>query len=509
MLTSPPELLRGARTPRVETRPAISGTFGDVAAALMEKAGKPLEPWQCDSVDLMMSYRADGRWACYEYAEWVARQNGKGGLGEARVLTGLFVLGEELIIWTAHEYKTAHEAFRRMKALIRRLGKAISETLVEVDGVLIKITNGNEESFERLDTGQRVMFIARSKSSGRGFSGDVNIIDEAFAYTPDQAEALGPTLIARPNAQIIYLSSPPLTGTSGEVMFGLKNRAEAGGDDSLGYRDWGVEGNLEEISKVDLDDPEVWAVANPALGLGRVTLETIRRLRKMLSANEGRGFAREVLGLWPKQVKGGGAIDPTLWLALNDPESKRDGDVALAVDISPDRSYASMGLYGLRADGLGHMQIVAYGAGTDWILDKIVEWRDVVNPITIAMGRGTAASLEVELEKRGIRRSEDLEKPKRGDLAVATATEMSAATGHFLDGVRDRTDRHAPDEANALDTSVAGAVAKLTGDQMAWARQQSNADTSPLVSVTLARWGFHTRVHLVDLEEDDEPFNVW
>lgn len=471
----------------------------------MEKAGKPLEPWQCDSVDLMMSYRADGRWACYEYAEWVARQNGKGGLGEARVLTGLFVLGEELIIWTAHEYKTAHEAFRRMKALIRRLGKVISETLVEVDGVLIKITNGNEESFERLDTSQRVMFIARSKSSGRGFSGDVNIIDEAFAYTPDQAEALGPTLIARPNAQIIYLSSPPLTGTSGEVMFGLKDRAEAGGDDSLGYRDWGVEGNLEELGKVNLDDPELWAVANPALGLGRVTLETIRRLRRMLAANEGRGFAREVLGLWPKQVKGGGAIDPDLWLALNDPESKRDGDVAIAVDISPDRTYASIGLYALRADGLGHMQIVAYAANTDWLLDKIVEWRDVLNPVAIAMGRGTAASLEVELEKRGITRPEDPDKPKRGNLAVATATEMSAATGQFFDAVRQKTDRHAPDPANALDLSVAGAAAKLTGDQMAWARKESNADTSPLVTVTLARWAFHSLAHLVDQQTSADP----
>jgi phage terminase large subunit-like protein len=489
-----------------------------MASDLMAAAGKPLDPWQCDGMDLMMAVRADRKWACFEYAEWVARQNGKGGLGEARVLTGFFVLGEELIMWSAHEYKTAMEAFRRVRALIRALGNPISETLVEVDGFAVKISNTNgEEGFERLDTGQRIKFVARSKSSGRGFSGDVNIIDESFAYTTDQQDALMPTLIARPNPQIIYLSSPPLTGDTGDVMFALKKRAEAGGDASLGYRDWGIEGNLEELKKIDLDDRRLWAAANPALGGGRVTEETIGRLRKSMTANEGRGFAREVLGVWPKRIEGGGAIDPALWASLCDPESRRSGDVAIGVDIAPDRKYAAMGIYGLREDGLGHEQVVLYKPGTEWILDAIVEWRNALNPVAVAMGRGTAASLEVELEKLGITRPQPKDgeppkhgeppKPQRGDLAVANATEMSAATGQFLDAVRQKTDRWAPDAAGALTTSVAGAVAKQTGDSLVWARKESDADTSPLVSVTLARWAFHALAHLVD--EEDGPPNIW
>jgi DNA polymerase III delta prime subunit len=420
----------------------------------------------------------------------------------------MFLLREELIMWSAHEYKTAMEAFRRVRALIRALGNPISETLVEVDGFAVKISNTNgEEGFERLDTNQRIKFVARSKSSGRGFSGDVNVIDEAFAYTADQQDALMPTLIARPNPQIVYLSSPPLTGDTGEVMFALKKRAEAGGDASLGYRDWGIEGNLENLKKIDLDDRELWAAANPALGGGRVTMETIGRLRKAMTANEARGFAREVLGLWPKKQEGGGAIDPALWASLFDPESRRDGDVAIGVDIAPDRKYAAMGIYGLRTDGLGHEQVVVYRPGTDWILDAIVEWRNALDPVAVAMGRGTAASLEVELEKLGITRPEDPEKPQRGDLAVANATEMSAATGQFLDGIRQKIDRWAPDTADALTTSVAGAAAKQTGDSLVWARKESNADTSPLVSVTLARWSFYALAHLID--QEDGPPNIW
>ncbi|WP_143264185.1 hypothetical protein [Amycolatopsis kentuckyensis] len=518
MLASPTNSQpRGARYPRVSHAPGIIvDSFGSVAGSLMKAARKPLEDWQQDGMDLMLSYRADGKWCCYEYAEWVARQNGKGGLGEARVLTGFFVLGEELIIWSAHEYKTALEAFRRIRTLIRALGTAISETLVEVDGVQIKISNTNgEEGFERLDTGQRIKFVARSKGSGRGFSGDVNIIDEAFAYTAEQQDALMPTLIARPNAQIVYLSSPPLTGDTGEVMFALKKRGEAADDDSLGYRDWGVEGDLDNLAKLDLDDRALWAAANPALGLGRVTFETIGRLRKAMAANGGRGFAREVLGVWPKRREGGSFISADEWSALMDAESRRDGDVALGVDISPARDYACISLYGKRMDGWGHGQIAVYAPGTDWLVAAIEQWRNTVDPVAIVMGPGTGKSLKVELKKAGIVVPEERDKserlpgeeikPKRGDLIILGAGEMGAACGALLDAVRQKTLRHIGQEE--LTTSITGVTARETNDGLQWARGKSSADTAPTVSLSLAQWGFDTRAHLVD--QDGEPFNVW
>jgi hypothetical protein len=502
LLISPPGSLLGALRPRVDSRPGtIDGSFGDVAAELMARAGKPLEAWQRDAVELMLSYRADDKWACYEYAEWVARQNGKGAIGEARCLAGFLVLGEELITWTAHEYKTAHEAFRRMKALIRRLGKSISENLVDFGDFIVKITNGNEESFERLDTHQRIMFIARSKSSGRGFTGDVVVIDEAFAYTPEQAEALGPTLTAVPNAQIVYLSSPPLTGDSGEIMFELKKRAEAGGDDSLGYRDWGIDGSLDERGKMNLDDPGAWAQANPALGRGRVTLETIHKLRRMLSSMEARGFAREVLGLWPRQLTAGGAINPEEWAKLLDGTSKRHGDVALGVDISPKRDYASIAFYGLREDGLGHGQIAVYKASTEWLIPTLVEWRNILNPVGVGMGRSTHAYLEADLEKENFRKPTAADEPQYGDLVVLNATDTTAAVGQMMDAVKQGTFRHIGQRE--LDNSVAGAKVKETEAGQVLVRIDADSDTSPFVSVTDARWVFESRAHLVQNADYD------
>ena len=509
LLISPPAELLGALTPRVEHRPSVTaGGYGDIAHDLMVAAGKPLEPWQRDSLDLLLSSRPDGKWACYEYAEWVARQNGKGGIGEARALAGLLVLGEELIIWSAHEYKTAMEAFRRMRTLLRALGTPVSDTLVDIDGVYVKISNTNgEEGFERPDTEQRIKFVARSKSSGRGFSGDLNIIDEAFAYTDDQQSALLPTLIARPNAQIVYLSSPPLTGDAGDIMFALKRRAEAGGasgDDGLGYRDWGVAGDLEHLDRIDLDDRGLWAQANPALGLGRVTEETIGRLRASMSPA---GFAREVLGVWPRQHVGGGAIDLKQWAALVDPESRREGDIAIAVDIAVKRDYAAVAMYGIRPDGVGHVQLVDYRPGTDWIVPRVAELTAALDPIAIGMGRATAASLGVELDKAGIAPPEDRDAPERGDLAVTAVPDMTAAAGQMLDAVAQGTLRHLGQPE--LDASIAGARVKQTGDTLVWDRAKADADTSPVVAISVARWAFESRSHLIAIGTYDVLESIW
>ncbi len=489
----PPSSTLSRLRPRVEVAPPSRDSYGPAAVQLARVAGLELDQWQQDALTLMLSRRPDGKWACFEYAEIVSRQNGKGSILEARALAGLFLLKEQLIMWSAHEVKTALEAFRRLRTLLLYLGESVNENLIDVDGVPIKVSNTNgQESFERLDTGQRVKFIARSKGSGRGFSGDVNIIDEAFAYTDDQHSALMPTMSARPNPQLIYTSSPPLTGDTGEVLFRLRKRAESGNGGRLGYRDWGAAGTLDDLRELDLDDRTQWAATNPAYGV-RISEEFVQSERESMSDEK---FAIERYGVWPRQQVGGGAIDMNQWANLEDIASKRDGDVALAVDIAPERDYAAIAIFGLRADGLGHLQVVDYRPGTDWVLDRIVEWREVLNPVAVGMGRATAASLEVELKKLGIARPEDPEKPQRGDLAVTASLEMTAATGQFLDAVKQGTFRHVGQQE--LTASAKGSKTKVLGDSLAWARRDSSADTSPLVAVTLARWAFESRVHLID-----------
>jgi hypothetical protein len=508
LLTSlPASPLRGARTPRVNTHPPYARTYGPEAVVLASLAGLDLDAWQQDALHAMLAVRSDGKWACFEYAEIVARQNGKGGILEARVLAGMFLLGERLIMWSAHEYKTAMEAFRRVLVLLRTLGTALSDTLIDVDGVLVKVNNTNgEESFERLDTGQRIKFIARSKSSGRGFSGDLNIIDEAFAYTLAQQAALMPTMSARPNPQIVYTSSPPLDGESGDVLFNLRERGEAGGDDSLGWRDWGAAGNLSNLDKIDLDNREMWAATNPAVGI-RITEETIARERRSMGALE---FARERCGIWPQRASAAGVVlDPKLWVALVDPASKRAGELALAVDVTPMRDYASIGLYGPRADGREHMQLVDYRPGTDWVVPRLIELKAALDPVAIALDAKNGAMAFVDdLALAGLAVPDDPEKPQRGDLLITGAAEIAAAVGQFIDGFRASTpgDFDTPPAGyvhlgqEPLDNAIKNVRARPIGDAgaIAWGRKASEVDIGPVMTVTLARYAYLTRINVKD-----------
>lgn len=499
MSTSQLDSPRSAVRPRVDTHPPYTLTYGPEAVDLARVAGLVLDPWQCDALHTLLAVRPDGKWACFEYAEIVARQNGKGAILEARVLAGLFLLGEQLIMWSAHEYKTAMEAFRRVLVILRRIGKRINDNLYDVDGIPVKVINTNgEESFERLDTGARIKFIARSKGSGRGFSGDVNIIDEAYAYTLEQQAALMPTMSARPNPQIIYTSSPPLDGESGDVLFNLRERGERGGDDSLGWRDWGAAGNLNQLDKIDLDDRALWAATNPAKGI-RITEETISRERRSMGAAE---FARERLGIWPVRATSVGVVlDPDRWAALVDEASKRAGDVALAVDITPLRDYATIAMYGPSPDGHEHMQIVAYLAGTDWVIPRLLELKAALDPIAIALdAKNGAAALVDDLELAGITKPDDPEHPQRGDLLVTNAAEMADAVGQFIDGYRREPPGYRHIGQEPLDSAIKNARARPIGDAgaIAWGRKLSEVDIGPLVAVTLARYAYLTRIHVKD-----------
>lgn len=494
LLSSPREPSR----PRVEWCPPSVRSDGDVAIQLAKLAGLELDQWQQDALVLMLGRRADDSWSSTECVEIVARQNGKGTILEARVLAGLFLFKEQLQMWSAHEYRTALEAFLRVRTLIDNLAE---EGILGKNDVKISTTHGSEGL--TLATGQRLKFIARSKSSGRGFSGDLVILDEAFALTRAQHSALLPTLSARKNPQILYTSSPPLDGDSGEVMFSLRSRALAGGDVALGYRDWGADGDLDHLAKIDLGDRETWAATNPALNI-RITEDTIAREYRSMNAVD---FARERLGIWPKQRYGEGVIDTAAWAKLLDADSRRSGDIALAVDISPKRDYACIGFYGLRDDGVGHVQLMDYRPGTDWLVGRIEELRTTLNPIAIAMGRGTGKCLETELDKLGITLPEDKDDPRRGDLAFVGGLDMSAACGQIIDAVRQADVRHIGQQP--LDLAIAGARTRELTDTIAWARKSADADISPLVVITLARWVYAERAHLIQAADYDVLASVF
>lgn len=481
-----PLQLCGSERPRVELAPPAVDSLGDEAADLAARAGLRLEPWQRDGLRTLLSVRPDGRWSCYEYGEICARQNGKTAMFLARALAGMFMLDEQLVLWSAHEVKTAMRSWRDLRRMLRTLGTVVSKdgTLLDVDGIPVKVNASNgQEGFERLDTEQEIRIVARSKGSGRGFSGDFVFIDEAFAYQEEHQDALMPTQAARPLGQIAYASSPPLDGRSAGPMYALRKRAERG-DGGLGWRDWGLVDDLDEVLDLPpterdayLDDVARWAATNPALGLGRVEHESILRLRRSMSP---RGFAREVLGLWPRPVASGGGwtvIPETVWRgrggALGRPERGR----AFALSASwPDARMGAIAVAGALGDEL-LVQVIEHRPGTAWMVERATElcqrWPGaacVLDP------RGPAGHLRRELEEAGV------------ELTTPGPTDVAHAFGRFYAATTEdaATLRHY--DQPELDDAVRDAATRDLGDGRTWglAKAGSGADLSPLTAATLA-----------------------
>jgi hypothetical protein len=284
----------------------------------------------------------------------------------------------------------------------------------------------------------------------------------------------------------------------------VRERGEAGDDPELAWFDFGAAGELEDLSGIDLDDRALWAATNPSYGM-LLSEQAIARNRRIMSPV---GFAREQIGIWPRRITGSGVIDPKMWAALADERSQAGPDVAIAIDTTPDRRWTSIGLYALRADGLGHLEVIDRRPGTAWVVERIAQLKDRHDPIAIGLDlAGPAGSLLTDFQKAGVGQPEDPEQPRRGDLAVPGAREWAAACGQLLDAVTQATDRHI-DQVD-LNVAIAGAKTRPLGDATAWARRTAECDISPLCVVTLARWAFLQRAHLIKEEQPMVPLVSW
>lgn len=492
--------LLGVERPRVELRPDAVDTFGPIAAALGERAGVVLEPWQQSGLDMLLSTRSDGKWACYEYGELCSRRNGKTAMLLVRALFGFLLLGETPILWTAQELKTSMRAWRDVRAMLKKLGTwdEVHSVADLGDGVRVKVIASNgRQGFERLDTNAELLMVARSKDSGRGFDGDFVVVDEAYDFTAEQQDALAPTQMARPNAQIAYASSPPLNGIASEALYRLRERAEKRQGGRLGWRDWGRPESLDEVMDMPpreraafLDDMAVAASACPALGHGRVTVETVQNMRDSMTDA---GYAREVLGCWPRKVAArSDVIDPAVWSDRADPLSRPGKALVLALDASPGGRSAAIASSGRRDDGRLHGKIVDYRPGTGWAVERVVELRDRWSPRRVLLDpAGPAGALLADLQQAGV------------EVELITGREMAQACGALVnDLVEDRL-RHC--DQRALNDAVEQATTRPSGGAWQWDRKDLTADICPLVALTAAVHGFR----LYGAEEEVTPWAAW
>lgn len=495
-----------AFTPRVRWVPKCASNDADDAIFLASAYGLAPDAWQADILHGWLGRTRAGKWAAGRCGLAVPRQNGKNGAVEIRELFGMVVLGEAFL-HTAHEVKTARKAFKRLKHFFGEKADDPSARFPELNALVreVRNTNGQEAIFlhdtcetcrqvlagcdcgpgHKVRRGGSVEFVARSKGSGRGFTVDVLILDEAQALTDDELEAIRSAVSSAPlgNAQVIYLGTPPNRDKGEDGAVWLRIRSGAGKDKRLAWIEYGApDGPLP-----DLEDRELLFEANPALELRHANgafglqMDVVTDERGDLGPE---GYARERLGWWGDPGLGRhGVIDMTAWVKLK-VEAGAPSKALLVVDVSPDLEFTSIG-------------VASEHAGRTLVLVDRIVGTDEAPAAVAAVKANLDEVLEVALTPTAKVLSARLTKLKVEHEQLTNAQVGAGCVG-FQDMVRNRTAAHVGQQV--LDDAVRNGGTRYVGDTQHWDRRNRKLDISALVAGSTAaqRWALLTA-------EPDEP----
>lgn len=401
----------------------------------------------------------------------VPRQCGKGSILEAVELGWLFLSQEELVLHSAHEFKTAADAYKRLKGLI--------QARPELESLVKKWNNSHGQEGIELTDGRALKFVARTAGSGRGFPAKKIILDESYDLTEAELAALLPTLTAAPDAQVWYTSSPVNQEfhANGVALARVRERGINGEDPELCYLEWS---NPDDLPLSEYGNPEYWAAANPGYGI-RLPESSLRRDFKAMSL---KSFGVEHLGIgdWPSTDVGSGVITVAQWDELEDPESRIVGKRLFTFDIAPYGERAAIGVCGKNADGLFHLEVVESRSGTRWLLDRLTSLSEKWKPLGIVYDpRTPSAALESDLTEA------------RLPLIALKGIQIPQAFAEFHSKVTQSKNIRHPAQPSVSE-ALTGATTRQIGDGLAWNRKDVTVDITGLIAITNALYAYSQKL---------------
>lgn len=469
----------------------------------------------------------DGLFSAMQVALIISRQNGKGTVLEVRELYGLFVMREKLIIHTAHELKTSKEHFVRicntieenpsLKSKLKgdpRKTNGQEQIELKREPVLVIGPNGTRK---RVRNAPRLIFVARSRGSARGFTADLVVYDEAMILSTESVGASLPTLSTLPNPQVWFTGSAGMEDSfqlarlheqikaNSKTIFGaewsiLTHKATCPRDEEKGRESNDFVYGCSDPTHMDRDLPDTWAAANPTLG----HLIQPSYIRKMeLDTMEPVEFDRERLGVgqWPQKDAAWAVVPQDLWetLAINIGKNERSRPFAFAVDVDQEGRQATVSCAWIKGDKIVIENMKPKGTGTHWVVEALKEWDRKYKPVAIIVPRsGAAAGLGDDIEKSWP------DNPKWGTKVIrATVTDETTAFAWFTQQCKNKNKPlvHPHEEmAPRLYGAIGTADTRTVGDGgKTWSRKDSDTDISPITSATLAAWGLNKKRRNYDL----------
>lgn len=521
------ETVLGITEPRIYTKPLeqhcnpLTGellddyTDGPAAIAFAKELGITLFPWQEWFLNHALELDETGKFYRFRIIIcMVARQNGKTTVENILALWHMYALRSGMVIGTAQSLDRSEEAWKDCLALAE---------LDDEMNDMIEERNFGHPKFFNLENGCEYRVVAASRKGGRGFSGDLILLDELREHHSfDSWASVTNTMNARPFAQAFAFSNAgdalgvvlryqralahrelgwpdgdddaDLLGSDADVFAGIDEADLPEGWDEI------TTGFFEWSARPDAKRTDIWALAqaNPSLNHTEVTLNcpSTRNLLGQLRGTPPLEFDMEVMCRFVPGAEGGPFPEGT-WDATKDAEATpgEDAEIVVCVEVSSRRDAAFIARAGryTRADGkdVAVVGISRDEPGTDWVIPHLIATRDTYKGIVV---RSEAGAPTVNLLED--MRNAELADGSPADLPIIewTGPDIQAAHADITDRLRDRTIEHLPHKG--MDTAAASAVQLLNpGGGWRIDIKRSPTDTAPLYNAIGAVWGMD---HLPD-----------
>jgi len=426
----------------------------------------------------------------------VARQNGKTVVAAILALWHLFALHSRTVIGTAQDLAKADDTWKDAVALAES-AEALEE-LFTADG----INKSHPYTFTLLD-GCEYRVSATSGDAGRGFSGDLILLDELRTHKDWRTwSAVTNTMNARPAAQAwAFSNAGDATSVVLKYQRALAHRA-------LGWPDGDqeFEGVLDEMDDevsqmlADIDDLNPgwfeWSAppgakrnnldaltqANPSTNHVEITRKcpTTRTLLAALASCPAYEYETEVMCRWVVMGIGGpfpaGSWDETTDRAARPtPESPK----VVCVEVSDRRSQTYVARAGLDEQGIPVVGMRYDHPGTDWVADALLRDKDSIDAVVIRSESGSSA----------LKFYDELERKLVGMKVIPwQAGDVNVAHQQVFDRLQDRHIRHLPHPGLDAAATTADTLIKPGGGWTINIRK-SPTDVMPLYAAIGAVWG--------------------
>lgn len=485
--TTKPDLVPFRWTPRNPNRETKSRQKRAVAKLL----GTPYIPWQSDLADVWGEI--DPKTGGYWYRSMVLiglRQIGKTTFVRADQTETAIYKPDALVRYTAQNQKMG------LNRLERDFYKPLRDSPLNV---FLDHRVGNKKrgtpgwaartgsEHIQFANGTRWETDAVKADSGHGPPLDMGVIDEAFSHQDARVEqAMRPALQTKKGRLVIASAA----GDTASLYLAAKRAAELARYDSL-VAQFGHLGPTRSRTlyvefaaprDVDRADPLVWWTYHPGLNGGLVDEETIAADFEAF-ADRPEEFDRGYLGWWPEARKAEWIIPQQSWIDTQELDADAidwDGTPVYGIDVSPDRSIASIGLAGPTPAARAWLETARQDGGTAWIVDAMKTLKEHFGGNLVMLdGGGPAASLQTDLEKAGF------------EVVLLSAREVNSSCGGLYDDVVQTNIRHGGD-VEILDAAKNAAWVN-SGDSRRFGRGKSLGDITALYAAAFARHGLVTR----------------